>query len=75
MNIQEMSTIKQYRLPVKIFILNNHYMGMVRQWQELLHGNDLSNLIWIHYLILLNLLNHLVQLAESHKAWRGRRLN
>ena len=42
MNIQEMSTIKQYRLPVKIFILNNHYMGMVRQWQELLHGNRLS---------------------------------
>ncbi len=38
MNIQEMSTAKQYRLPVKIFILNNQYMGMVRQWQELLHG-------------------------------------
>ncbi|MGH7188483.1 MAG: acetolactate synthase 3 large subunit [Acetobacteraceae bacterium] len=38
MNIQEMSTIAQYRLPVKIFILNNQYMGMVRQWQELLHG-------------------------------------
>ena len=38
MNIQEMSTIAQYRLPVKIFILNNEYMGMVRQWQELLHG-------------------------------------
>ena len=42
MNIQELSTIKQYRLPVKIFILNNHYMGMVKQWQELLHGNRLS---------------------------------
>ena len=42
MNIQEMSTIKQYRLPVKVFILNNNYMGMVRQWQELLHGNRLS---------------------------------
>ena len=42
MNIQEMSTLSQYRLPVKIFILNNHYMGMVRQWQELLHGNRLS---------------------------------
>ena len=42
MNIQEMSTIKQYKLPVKIFILNNHYMGMVKQWQELLHGNRLS---------------------------------
>ena len=42
MNIQEMSTLSQYRLPVKIFILNNQYMGMVRQWQELLHGNRLS---------------------------------
>ena len=39
MNIQEMSTAVQYRLPVKIFILNNEYMGMVRQWQELLHGS------------------------------------
>ena len=38
MNIQEMSTLAQYRLPVKIFILNNQYMGMVRQWQELLYG-------------------------------------
>ena len=38
MNIQEMSTAVQYRLPVKVFILNNEYMGMVRQWQELLHG-------------------------------------
>ena len=38
MNIQEMSTVAQYRLPVKVFILNNEYMGMVRQWQELLHG-------------------------------------
>ncbi len=38
MNIQELSTIIQYHLPVKVFILNNHYMGMVRQWQELLHG-------------------------------------
>ncbi|MCH8137621.1 MAG: acetolactate synthase 3 large subunit [Proteobacteria bacterium] len=38
MNIQEMSTACQYRLPVKIFILNNQYMGMVRQWQELLYG-------------------------------------
>ncbi|VTZ27554.1 acetolactate synthase III, large subunit [Methylocella tundrae] len=42
MNIQEMSTAIQYRLPVKIFILNNEYMGMVRQWQELLHGDRLS---------------------------------
>lgn len=42
MNIQEISTIIQYRLPVKIFILNNEYMGMVRQWQELLHGGRYS---------------------------------
>ena len=42
MNIQEMSTAVQYRLPVKIFILNNQYMGMVRQWQELLHGSRYS---------------------------------
>ncbi|HYD99094.1 MAG TPA: acetolactate synthase 3 large subunit [Alphaproteobacteria bacterium] len=38
MNIQELSTAIQYRLPVKVFILNNQYMGMVRQWQDLLHG-------------------------------------
>ncbi|MEC7163078.1 MAG: acetolactate synthase 3 large subunit [Pseudomonadota bacterium] len=38
MTMQEISTAVQYRLPVKIFILNNEYMGMVRQWQELLHG-------------------------------------
>jgi len=38
MNMQELSTIKQYRLPVKVFILNNEYMGMVRQWQEFFHG-------------------------------------
>ncbi|MDH3659885.1 MAG: acetolactate synthase 3 large subunit [Alphaproteobacteria bacterium] len=42
MNMQEMSTIVQYRLPVKSFILNNSYMGMVRQWQELFHGNRYS---------------------------------
>jgi acetolactate synthase-1/2/3 large subunit len=42
MNIQELSTAVQYRLPVKIFILNNHYMGMVRQWQEMFHGNRYS---------------------------------
>jgi len=42
MNIQEMSTIAQYGLPVKVFILNNEYMGMVRQWQELLHGGRYS---------------------------------
>jgi acetolactate synthase-1/2/3 large subunit len=43
MNIQELSTAAQYRLPVKIFILNNEYMGMVRQWQELLHGARYSH--------------------------------
>ncbi len=42
MNIQEMSTAIQYRLPIKIFILNNEYMGMVRQWQELLHDKNYS---------------------------------
>ena len=42
MNIQEMGTLAQYRLPVKVFILNNEYMGMVRQWQELLHGGRYS---------------------------------
>jgi acetolactate synthase-1/2/3 large subunit len=42
MTIQELSTAVQYRLPVKIFILNNQYMGMVRQWQELLHGGRYS---------------------------------
>jgi acetolactate synthase-1/2/3 large subunit len=42
MTMQEMSTAVQYHLPVKIFILNNQYMGMVRQWQQLLHGNRIS---------------------------------
>jgi acetolactate synthase-1/2/3 large subunit len=42
MTMQEISTAVQYRLPVKIFILNNEYMGMVRQWQELLHGGRYS---------------------------------
>ncbi len=43
MCMQEMSTALQYDLPVKIFILNNEYMGMVRQWQELLHGKRYSH--------------------------------
>ncbi|CDK97658.1 Acetolactate synthase large subunit (AHAS) (Acetohydroxy-acid synthase large subunit) (ALS) [Magnetospirillum gryphiswaldense MSR-1 v2] len=42
MNIQEMATLCQHRLPVKVFILNNQYMGMVRQWQELIHGGRYS---------------------------------
>jgi len=43
MNMQEMSTAVQYNLPVKIFILNNEYMGMVRQWQELIHSGRYSH--------------------------------
>jgi len=42
MNIQELSTVAQYRLPVKVFVVNNRWMGMVRQWQELLHGERYS---------------------------------
>jgi acetolactate synthase-1/2/3 large subunit len=61
MNIQEMSTIAQYRLPVKGFILNNEYMGMVRQWQELLHGGRYSESY-------MNSLPDFVKLAESFGA-------
>jgi acetolactate synthase-1/2/3 large subunit len=43
MTMQEMSTAVQYDLPIKIFILNNQYMGMVRQWQQLLHGARYSH--------------------------------
>ena len=42
MTMQEMSTAVQHHLPIKIFVINNQYMGMVRQWQQLLHGNRLS---------------------------------
>ena len=42
MTMQEMSTAVQYKLPIKIFILNNEYMGMVRQWQEILHEKNYS---------------------------------
>ncbi len=42
MTMQEMATAMQYRMPIKIFILNNQYMGMVRQWQQLLHGGRYS---------------------------------
>tara|TARA_B100000686_G_scaffold351565_1_gene450713 strand:+ start:47 stop:1807 length:1761 start_codon:yes stop_codon:yes gene_type:complete len=42
MTMQEMSTAAQYNLPIKIFILNNQWMGMVRQWQELLHEKNYS---------------------------------
>ncbi len=61
MNIQEMSTIAQYRLPVKVFILNNQYMGMVRQWQELLHGGRYSESY-------MDSLPDFVKLAESFGA-------
>ncbi len=61
MNIQEMSTIAQYRLPVKVFILNNEYMGMVRQWQELLHGGRYAE-SYMHSL------PDFVKLAESFGA-------
>jgi len=43
MNIQELSTCKQYNIPVKIIALNNRYLGMVRQWQEFFHGNRYSH--------------------------------
>ena len=43
MTMQEMSTAVQFNLPIKIFILNNEWMGMVRQWQQLLHGERYSH--------------------------------
>ena len=46
MTMQEMSTAVQYNLPIKIFILNNEYMGMVRQWQELLHEKNYSRKLY-----------------------------
>ena len=52
MTMQEMSTAVQYKLPIKIFILNNEYMGMVRQWQELLHEKTILKVIPLHYLTL-----------------------
>ena len=61
MNIQELSTAIQHRLPVKIFILNNQYMGMVRQWQELLHGGRYSESYT-------DALPNFVKLAESFGA-------
>ena len=61
MTMQEMSTAVQYNLPIKIFILNNEYMGMVRQWQELLHGGRYSESYT-------DSLPDFVKLAESYKA-------
>ena len=46
MNIQELSTCKQFHLPIKIILLNNGYLGMVRQWQEFFHGTATPNRIW-----------------------------
>ena len=54
MTMQEMSTAVQYKLPIKIFILNNEYMGMVRQWQELLHEKNYSESYTAACRILLN---------------------
>ena len=61
MNIQEMSTAAQYRLPVKVFVINNRYMGMVRQWQELQHGGRYSESYS-------ETLPDLVKLAEAYGA-------
>jgi acetolactate synthase-1/2/3 large subunit len=61
-----MSTAVQYRLPVKVFILNNEYMGMVRQWQELLHGKPLLGEL------LGSSLPDFVKLAEAY-GWTGMR--
>jgi acetolactate synthase I/II/III large subunit len=58
MNIQELATAVQYRLPVKIMILNNHYMGMVRQWQQMFHGDR-------HSESYMNSLPDFVRLAEA----------
>jgi acetolactate synthase-1/2/3 large subunit len=60
MTMQEMSTAVQHGLPIKIFILNNEYMGMVRQWQELLHGGRYSH-SYSHSL------PDFVKLAEAYK--------
>ena len=59
MCIQELSTCKQYSLPLKIINLNNRYMGMVRQWQEFFHGNRYSESY-------MNALPDFVKLAESY---------
>ena len=61
MTMQEMSTAVQYQLPIKIFIINNQYMGMVRQWQELLHGGRYSESYS-------EALPDFVKLAEAYRA-------
>ena len=67
MNIQELGTATQYRLPVKVFILNNEYMGMVRQWQELNHGGRYSESYS-------EALPDFVKLAEAY-GWKGLRIS
>jgi acetolactate synthase-1/2/3 large subunit len=59
MCIQELSTAKQYRLPIKVISLNNRYLGMVRQWQEFFHGNRYSESY-------MDALPDFVKLAESY---------
>ncbi len=66
MNIQELATATQYRLPVKIFILNNEYMGMVRQWQELTYSSRYSESYS-------DSLPDFVKLAEAY-GWKGIRI-
>ena len=66
MNIQELGTASQYRLPVKVFILNNEYMGMVRQWQELTYESRYSNSYS-------DSLPDFVALAEAY-GWKGIRI-
>ena len=67
MTMQEMSTAVQYDLPIKIFILNNEYMGMVRQWQELTYESRYSNSYS-------DSLPDFVKLAESY-GWTGIRIH
>ena len=66
MNIQELGTATQYRLPVKIFILNNEYMGMVRQWQDLTYAGRYSESYS-------DALPDFVKLAEAY-GWKGIRI-
>jgi len=70
MNIQEMSTAAQYRLPVKVFILNNQYMGMVRQWQELLHGGRYSESYTAALPNFVKLAEAFGALGQSARCWR-----
>jgi len=66
MNIQELATASQYRLPVKVFILNNEYMGMVRQWQELTYESRYAESYS-------DSLPDFVRLAEAY-GWKGIRI-